>query len=104
IAKFEFRGKHLLTALLDLPFAISPVISGMIFALLFGAQGMLGPFLAAHDIKIIFAVPGLVLATLFVTAPFVARELIPIFEVQGREEEEAATMLGASGWQMFWRV
>ncbi len=104
IAKFEFRGKHLLTTLIDLPFSVSPVVAGLIYVLLFGAQGWFGGWLAAHDIKIIFAVPGIVLATVFVTFPFVARELIPLMEAQGREEEEAATVLGASGWQTFWRV
>jgi sulfate/thiosulfate transport system permease protein len=104
IAKFEFPGKRLLVAAIDLPFAVSPVIAGMIFALLFGAQGALGPFLAQHGIRVVFAVPGIVLATLFVTFPFVARELIPILQAQGTEEEEAATMLGANGWQTFWRV
>jgi sulfate transport system permease protein len=104
IAKFEFRGKNLLITLIDLPFAVSPVISGMIFVLLFGAHGWIGPWLVDHDIKIIFAVPGMVLATTFITAPFVARELIPLMQEQGTEEEEAAIVLGASGWQTFWRV
>ena len=104
IAKFDFRGKQLLTTLIDLPFSVSPVIAGLIFVLLFGAQGWFGPWLIEHDVKIIFAVPGLVLATIFVTFPFVARELIPLMEAQGREEEEAAIVLGASGWQTFWRV
>jgi sulfate transport system permease protein len=104
IAKFEFPGKHLLITLIDLPFAVSPVISGMIFVLLFGANGWFGAWLAEHDIKIIFAVPGIVLATTFVTAPFVARELIPLMQEQGSEEEEAAIVLGASGWQTFFRV
>ncbi|KKX53102.1 MULTISPECIES: sulfate ABC transporter permease subunit CysW [Brevibacillus] len=104
IAKFSFRGKNLLLTLIDLPFAVSPVISGLIFVLLFGTQGVLGPWLAAHDIKIIFAVPGIVLATTFVTFPFVARELIPVMEAQGKDEEEAAISLGASGWQTFWRI
>lgn len=104
IAKFEFIGKHLLITLIDLPFAISPVISGLIYVLLFGLQGWLGPWLAAHDIKLLFAVPGIVLATIFVTFPFVARELIPLMQGQGIDEEEAAIVLGASGWQMFWRV
>ncbi len=104
IAKFEFRGKHLLITLIDLPFAVSPVISGLIFVLLFGAQGWFGPGSLDHDIKIIFAVPGIVLATMFVTAPFVARELIPLMQEQGTEEEEAAIVLGAGGWQTFWRV
>jgi len=104
IAKFDFRGKTVLITLIDLPFSVSPVVSGMIYVLLFGAQGLLGPWLMAHDIKIIFAVPGIVLATMFVTFPFVARELIPLMQAQGRTEEEAARVLGASGWQMFWRV
>ena len=104
IAKFEFRGKNLLITLIDLPFAVSPVISGMIFVLLFGAQGWFGAWLFAHDIKMIFAVPGIVLATTFVTLPFVARELIPLMQEQGTEEEEAAIVLGASGWQTFCRV
>ena len=104
IAKFDFRGKQLLTTLIDLPVSVSPVIAGLIFVLLFGAQGWFGPWLIEHDVKIIFAVPGLVLATIFVTFPFVARELIPLMEAQGREEEEAAIVLGASGWQTFWRV
>jgi sulfate transport system permease protein len=104
IAKFQFVGKNLLTTLLDLPFSVSPVISGLVFVLLFGRNGWLGPFLASHGVKIIFAVPGIVLATLFVTFPFVARELIPLMQAQGTEEEEAARVLGASGWQMFWRV
>ena len=104
IAKFEFPGRNLLVTLIDLPFAVSPVISGMIFVLLFGAHGWLGPWLVAHDIKIIFAVPGIVLATTFITSPFVARELIPLMQEQGPEEEEAAMVLGASGWQTFFRV
>jgi len=104
IAKFEFRGKSVLITLIDLPFAVSPVISGLVYVLLFGAQGWLGPWLREHDIQIIFAVPGIVLATIFVTFPFVARELIPLMQAQGSEEEEAARVLGASGWQMFWRV
>ncbi len=104
IARFEFTGKHLLMTLIDLPFSVSPVISGLIFVLLFGAQGFLGPWLAERDISIIFAVPGIVLATLFVTAPFVARELIPLMQEQGADEELAAMSLGASGWQMFWRI
>ena len=104
IAKFDFRGKQLLTTLIDLPFSVSPVVAGLVFVLLFGAQGWFGPWLIEHDVKIIFAVPGLVLATIFVTFPFVARELIPLMEAQGREEEEAAIVLGASGWQTFWRV
>lgn len=104
LAKFEFRGKNLLITLIDLPFAVSPVISGLIFVLLFGAQGLLGPWLDAHDIKIVFAVPGIILATLFVTFPFVVREVIPVMQAAGTEEEEAALVLGASGWQTFWRV
>jgi len=104
IAKFEFTGKHILITLIDLPFAVSPVISGLIFILLFGLQGVLGEWLVAHDIKIIFAVPGIVLATIFITFPFVARELIPLLQAQGHEEEEAALVLGANGWQTFWRV
>ncbi|ANQ84502.1 sulfate ABC transporter permease subunit CysW [Azoarcus olearius] len=104
IAKFEFRGKHFLTTLIDLPFSVSPVVAGLIYVLLFGAHGWFGGWLAAHDVKIIFAVPGIVLATVFVTFPFVARELIPLMEAQGREEEEAAVVLGASGFQTFWRV
>lgn len=104
IAKFEFRGKSLLITLIDLPFAVSPVVSGLIYVLLFGAQGWFGPWLQAHDIKLIFAVPGIVLPTIFVTFPFIARELIPLMQAQGREEEEAAVSLGASGWQTFWRV
>ncbi len=104
ISKFEFRGKNLLVTLIDLPFAVSPVISGMIFVLLFGAHGWFGDFLFEHDIRIIFAVPGMVLATTFVTAPFIARELIPLMQEQGSEEEEAAIVLGASGWQTFFRV
>jgi sulfate transport system permease protein len=104
IAKFRFPGRNLLITLIDLPFAVSPVISGMIYVLLFGAQGWLGPWLDAHDVKIIFAVPGVVLATIFVTFPFVARELIPLMEEQGTEDEEAAITLGAGPWQTFWRV
>lgn len=104
IAKFDFPGKNLLLTLIDLPFAVSPVISGMIFVLLFGAQGWLGPWLRAHDLKILFAVPGIILTTVFVTFPFVARELIPLMQAQGTDEEQAAVVLGASGWQTFWRV
>jgi sulfate/thiosulfate transport system permease protein len=100
ITKFDFRGKQLLITLIDLPFSVSPVIAGLIYVLVFGAQGWLGGWLAAHDIKIIFAVPGMVLATIFVTFPFVVRELIPLMQAQGRDEEEAALVLGASGWQM----
>ena len=104
ISKFTFPGRNLLITLIDLPFAVSPVISGMIFVLLFGAHGWFGPWLLDHDVQIIFAVPGMVLATTFVTAPFVARELIPLMQEQGTEEEEAAIVLGASGWQTFFRV
>jgi len=104
IAKFNFVGKNLLTTLIDLPFAVSPVISGLIFVLIFGAQGWMGPWLKAHDIQIIFAVPGIVLATIFVTFPFVAREMIPLMQEQGSSEEQAALSLGASGLQTFWRV
>jgi sulfate/thiosulfate transport system permease protein len=104
IAKFDFRGKSLLITLIDLPFAVSPVISGLIYMLLFGMQGLFGKSLAAWDIEIIFAIPGVVLATVFVTFPFVARELIPLMQEQGNEEEQAALSLGASGWQTFWRV
>ena len=104
IAKFNFRGKAVLITLIDLPFAVSPVIAGLIYVLIFGLQGWLGPWLRDHDIQIIFAVPGIVLATIFVTFPFVARELIPLMQAQGKEEEEAARVLGASGWQIFWRV
>lgn len=104
IAKFDFRGKSLLITLIDLPFSVSPVIAGLIYVLLFGAQGWFGPWLMDHDIKILFAVPGIVLATIFVTFPFVARELIPLMQAQGSEEEEAALVLGASGWSTFWRV
>ena len=104
IAKFTFPGRAILITLIDLPFAVSPVISGLVFVLLFGAQGVFGPWLATHGIRIIFAFPGLVLATLFVTVPFVARELIPLMQEQGTEVEEAAVALGASGWQTFWRV
>ncbi|MDD2740437.1 MAG: sulfate ABC transporter permease subunit CysW [Methylomonas lenta] len=104
IARFEFRGKSLLVTLIDVPFSVSPVIAGLIYVLIFGAQGWLGPYLAAHDIKIIFAVPGIILATLFVTFPFVARELIPLMQEIGHEEEEAALSLGASGWQTFFKI
>ncbi|MGX9220876.1 sulfate ABC transporter permease subunit CysW [Massilia varians] len=104
IAKFEFRGKSVLLTLIDLPFSVSPVIAGLIYVLLFGAQGWFGEWLAEHDIKILFAVPGIVLATVFITFPFVARELIPLMQQQGTEEEEAALVLGASGWSTFWRV
>ncbi|HEX7485836.1 MAG TPA: sulfate ABC transporter permease subunit CysW [Vicinamibacterales bacterium] len=104
IARFEFPGRGLLITLIDLPFAISPVVSGLVFVLMFGAQGLFGPWLMAHGIKIIFAVPGILLATMFVTVPFVARELIPVMQEQGSEEEQAALALGASAWQMFRRV
>ena len=104
IAKFEFKGKSLLITLIDLPFAVSPVVAGLVFILLFGAQGTFGTWLSEHDIKIIFAVPGMILATLFITFPFIARELIPLMQAQGKDEEEAAISLGASGWQMFCRV
>ena len=104
IAKYEFRGKSALVTLIDLPFAVSPVISGLVYVLLFGAQGWFGAWLQEHDIQIIFAVPGIVLATIFVTFPFVARELIPLMQAQGKEDEETALSLGASGWQTFWRV
>jgi sulfate transport system permease protein len=104
IAKFEFRGKSVLITLIDLPFAVSPVVSGLVFILLFGLQGYFGAWLDAHDIKIIFAVPGMVIATTFVTFPFVARELIPVMQATGSEQEQAALTLGASGWQTFWHV
>ena len=104
VSKFHFRGKTALVALIELPFSVSPVVSGLVFVLLFGAQGWFGPWLEAHDVRIIFALPGLVLATLFVTFPFVARQLIPLMSAQGRSDEEAALTLGASGWQTFWRV
>jgi sulfate/thiosulfate transport system permease protein len=104
ITRFEFKGKSFLTTLIDLPFSVSPVISGVIFVLLFGMQGVFGEWLSDHDIKIIFAVPGIILATLFVTFPFVARQLIPLMQEMGCEEEEAALSLGASGWQMFFHV
>jgi sulfate transport system permease protein len=104
IAKFDFPGKNVLLTVIDLPFSVSPVISGMIFVLLFGAQGLFGAWLMAHDIKIIFAVPGIILATMFVTFPFVARELIPLMQAQGNDAEEAARTLGAGGWQIFFRV
>ncbi len=104
IAKYEFRGKAFLTTLVDLPFSVSPVVAGLIYVLMFGAQGWFGPWLAAHDIKIVFAVPGIVLATVFVTFPFIARELIPLMQAQGTEEEQAAIVLGATGWQTFWHV
>jgi len=104
IAKFQFKGKSILITLIDLPFAVSPVIAGLIYVLIFGLQGWFGSWLSDHDFKVIFAIPGIVLATIFVTFPFVARELIPLMEAQGKEEEEAAIVLGASGWQTFWRV
>ncbi len=104
IAKFDFRGKSLLITLIDLPFAVSPVVVGLVFLLIFGAQGVFGPWLSEHDIKIVFALPGMIIVTLFITFPFVARELIPLMQAQGRDEEEAAVSLGASGWQMFFRV
>jgi sulfate transport system permease protein len=104
ISKFKFKGKNLLITLIDLPFAVSPVISGLVYVLLFGAKGWFGPWLAEHDIKIIFALPGIVLATVFVTFPFVARELLPLMQAQGVQEEEAAVTLGAKGWRIFWKV
>ena len=104
IAKYEFTGKAFLTTLVDLPFSVSPVVAGLIYVLMFGAQGWFGPWLQAHDIKIIFAVPGIVLATIFVTFPFIARELIPLMQSQGNDEEQAAIVLGATGWQTFWHV
>ncbi len=104
VTHFRFAGKKVLITLIDLPFSVSPVISGMMFVLLFGARGVLGPWLSAHDIKIIFALPGLVLATVFVTSPLVARELIPVMQAQGDEEEQAALTLGASGWRTFWHI
>jgi sulfate transport system permease protein len=104
IAKFDFRGKHMLTTLIDLPFSVSPVVAGLIYVLMFGAQGWFGPWLREHDFEVIFAVPGIVLATTFVTFPFIARELIPLMQAQGKDEEEAAVVLGARGWQVFWHV
>lgn len=104
IAKFEFRGKGLLITLIDLPFAVSPVIAGLIFVLLFGSSGWFGVWLSEHDIRIVFATPGIILATLFITSPFVAREIIPLMQEQGKDEEESALTLGASGWQTFWKV
>jgi len=104
IAKYEFRGKSFLTTLIDLPFSVSPVVAGLIYVLVFGAQGWLGPWLAEHEIKIVFAVPGIILATIFVTFPFIARELIPLMQAQGNDEEQAAQVLGANGWQTFWYV
>jgi sulfate transport system permease protein len=104
IAKYEFKGKAFLTTLVDLPFSVSPVVAGLVYVLMFGAQGWFGPWLQEHDIKIIFAVPGIVLATVFVTFPFIARELIPLMQAQGNDEEQAAIVLGATGWQTFWYV
>ncbi len=104
IAKFEFKGKSFLITLIDLPFAVSPVIAGLIYVLIFGLQGWVGSYLSDHDIKVIFAIPGIVLATVFVTFPFVARELIPLMQAQGKDEEEAGLVLGASGWQILWRI
>jgi len=104
VAKYEFWGKSFLTTLIDLPFSVSPVVAGLIYVLVFGAQGWLGPWLSEHDIKIVFAVPGIILATIFVTFPFIARELIPLMQAQGNDEEQAAIVLGASGWQTFWHV
>lgn len=104
VSKYELRGKSILVTLIDLPFSVSPVIAGLIYVLLFGAQGFFGEWLSEHDIQIIFALPGIVLATVFVTVPFVARELIPLMQEQGTQEEEAARLLGANGWQMFWHV
>jgi sulfate transport system permease protein len=104
VAKYEFKGKAFLTTLIDLPFSVSPVVAGLIYVLMFGAQGWIGPWLAAHDIKIVFAVPGIILATVFVTFPFIARELIPLMQAQGTDEEQAAIVLGATGWQTFWHV
>ncbi|MCZ8390560.1 sulfate ABC transporter permease subunit CysW [Achromobacter xylosoxidans] len=104
ITKFQFRGKQFLITLIDLPFSVSPVVAGLVFVLLFGTQGWFGDWLQAHDLKIVYAVPGIILASLFVTFPFVARELIPLMQAQGSEEEQAALTLGASGWQIFWRV
>jgi sulfate transport system permease protein len=104
IAKFDFRGKQLLITFIDLPFSVSPVVAGLVYVLMFGANGWIGPWLSDHDIRIVFAVPGIVLATIFVTFPFIARELIPLMQAQGKDEEEAAVVLGASGWQTFWYV
>jgi len=104
IAKFDFRGKSLLITLIDLPFSVSPIIAGLIYVLVFGLQGWFGPWLQANDLKVVFAVPGIVLATIFVTFPFIARELIPLMQAQGNEEEEAALVLGASGWRTFWKI
>jgi sulfate transport system permease protein len=104
VAKFQFRGKAILTTIIDMPFSVSPVIAGLMLVLIFGSQGWVGGWLMDHDIKILYAVPAIVLATIFITVPFVARELIPLMEAQGTEEEEAAIVLGASGWQTFWKV
>ncbi len=104
IAKFEFKGKSILITLIDLPFAVSPVIAGLIYVLIFGLQGWFGEWLIDHDLKVIFAIPGIVLATIFVTFPFIARELIPLMQAQGKEEEEAGLVLGASGWQILWHI
>ena len=104
IAKFDFRGKQLLITFIDLPFSVSPVVAGLVYVLMFGSNGWIGPWLSDHDIRIVFAVPGIVLATIFVTFPFIARELIPLMQAQGKDEEEAAVVLGASGWQTFWYV
>src|SRR5471030_859583 len=104
VSKYSFRGKSILVTLIDLPFSVSPVIAGLVYVLMFGAQGLFGPWLQDHDIQIVFALPGIVLATIFVTVPFVARELIPLMQEQGTQEEEAARLLGANGWQMFWHV
>ena len=104
VSKYDFRGKSILVTLIDLPFSVSPVIAGLVYVLMFGAQGFFGPWLQDHDIQIVFALPGIVLATIFVTVPFVARELIPLMQEQGTQEEEAARLLGANGWQMFWHV
>ncbi|MCV9880245.1 sulfate ABC transporter permease subunit CysW [Brenneria izbisi] len=104
VTKFAFRGKSLLLALIDLPFSVSPVVAGLVYVLLFGAQSKLYPFLTAHNLEVVYAVPGIVLATIFVTLPYVARELIPLMEQQGSQEEEAARLLGANGWQMFWHI
>ncbi|AIA72118.1 sulfate ABC transporter permease subunit CysW [Pectobacterium atrosepticum] len=104
VTKFEFRGKSFLLALIDLPFSVSPVVAGLVYVLLFGAQSKIHPFLLEHDLQIVYAVPGIVLATIFVTLPYVARELIPLMEEQGSQEEEAARLLGANGWQMFWHI
>jgi sulfate transport system permease protein len=104
ITKFQFPGKNLLITLIDMPFTVSPVVSGLIYVLLFGLQGLLGPWLQEHNLHVIFALPGIVLATIFVTFPFISRELIPLMQEQGSEEEEAAMVLGANGWQIFWKV